>query len=124
MTERGANLSQGQRQMLTIARAMVANPKILVLDEATSNVDTRTEQLIQEGLARLMRGKTSFVIAHRLSTIRDSDKILVINAGEIVEQGTHDELMDKQGFYYTLYMSQFKGKVPGGEKATAAFAAS
>jgi len=124
MTERGANLSQGQRQMLTIARAMVANPKILVLDEATSNVDTRTEQLIQEGLARLMRGKTSFVIAHRLSTIRDSDKILVINAGEIVEQGTHDELMDKQGFYYTLYMSQFKGKAPGGEKATAAFAAS
>ncbi len=124
MTERGANLSQGQRQMLTIARAMVANPKILVLDEATSNVDTRTEQLIQEGLARLMQGKTSFVIAHRLSTIRDSDKILVINAGEIVEQGTHDELMAKEGFYYTLFMSQFKGKIAGGEKATASFAAS
>ncbi len=124
MTERGANLSQGRRQMLTIARAMVANPKILVLDEATSNVDTRTEQLIQEGLTRLMKGRTSFVIAHRLSTIRDSDKILVINGGEIVEQGTHEELMEKEGFYYTLFMSQFKGKVPGGAKATAAFAAS
>jgi ATP-binding cassette subfamily B protein len=120
MTERGANLSQGQRQMITIARAMVAKPKILVLDEATSNVDTRTEKLIQEGLARLMHGRTSFVIAHRLSTIRDSAKILVINAGEIVEQGPHDELMAKQGFYYTLFMSQFKGKAPGGEGAGSA----
>lgn len=124
MTERGANLSQGQRQMLTIARAMVANPKILVLDEATSNVDTRTEGLIQEGLARLMQGRTSFVIAHRLSTIRDSDKILVINAGVIVEQGSHDELMAREGFYYTLYMSQFKGKLPGGESGSATFASS
>jgi ABC-type multidrug transport system fused ATPase/permease subunit len=93
MTERGSNLSQGQRQMLTIARAMVANPKLLVLDEATSNVDTRTEKLIQAGLQRLMAGRTSFVIAHRLSTIRDADKILVVNGGEIVEAGTHDELM-------------------------------
>jgi ATP-binding cassette subfamily B protein len=125
MTERGANLSQGQRQMITIARAMVANPKILVLDEATSNVDTRTEKLIQEGLARLMQGRTSFVIAHRLSTIRDSAKILVINAGDIVEQGPHDELMAKKGFYYTLYMSQFKGKAPGGAtEGTAEFKSS
>ena len=100
LTERGANLSQGQRQMITIARAMVANPKLLVLDEATSNVDTRTEKLIQEGLRKLMAGKTSFVVAHRLSTIQDSDQILVINKGEIIEHGTHDELMAAQGFYY------------------------
>jgi ABC-type multidrug transport system fused ATPase/permease subunit len=112
MTERGANLSQGQRQMITIARAFVANPKMMILDEATSNVDTRTEKLVQEGLARLMAGRTSFVIAHRLSTIRDSSRILVINAGEIVEQGTHDELMAMRGFYHRLYMSQFKGKAP------------
>ncbi len=114
MTERGANLSQGQRQMITIARAMVADPKVLVLDEATSNVDTRTEKLIQEGLQRLMDGKTSFVIAHRLSTIRKAHKILVVNAGEIIEQGTHDELMAAKGFYFRLYMSQFKGKGPAG----------
>ncbi len=111
LTERGSNLSQGQRQMLTIARAMVADPKMLILDEATSNVDTRTEKLIQEGLARLMEGKTSFVIAHRLSTIRDSARILVIDAGTIVEQGTHDELMAQQGFYYRLYMTQFRERV-------------
>jgi ATP-binding cassette subfamily B protein len=110
LTERGSNLSQGQRQMLTIARAMVADPKMLILDEATSNVDTRTEKLIQEGLTRLMAGKTSFVIAHRLSTIRDSARILVIDAGAIVEQGTHDELMAKQGFYYRLYMTQFRSR--------------
>ncbi len=114
MTERGANLSQGQRQMLTIARAMVANPKILVLDEATSNVDTRTEKLIQGGLQNLMAGKNSFVIAHRLSTIRNAHKIMVVNGGEIVEQGSHDVLMERKGFYYTLYMSQFKGKGPAG----------
>ena len=111
LTERGADLSQGQRQMITIARAMVANPKMLVLDEATSNVDTRTEKLIQEGLRKLMEGKTSFVVAHRLSTIQDSDQILVINKGEIIEHGTHDELMAAKGFYYDLYMSQFKGKL-------------
>jgi ATP-binding cassette subfamily B protein len=110
LTERGSNLSQGQRQMLTIARAMVAAPKMLILDEATSNVDTRTEKLIQEGLARLMEGKTSFVIAHRLSTIRDSARILVIDAGTIVEQGTHDELMAAKGFYYKLYMTQFRAR--------------
>jgi ATP-binding cassette subfamily B protein len=115
MMERGANLSQGQRQMITIARAMVAQPKILILDEATSNVDTRTEKLIQEGLQKLMEGRTSFVIAHRLSTIQHAHNIMVINGGEIEEFGPHDELMAKKGFYYRLYMSQFKGKGPGGE---------
>jgi ATP-binding cassette subfamily B protein len=120
MTERGANLSQGQRQMITIARAMVANPKILILDETTSNVDTRTEKLIQEGLQRLMSGRTSFVIAHHLSTIRDSHNIMVVNGGEIVEFGPHDELMARKGFYYSLYISQFKGKAPGGAEAGSA----
>jgi len=115
LTERGANLSQGQRQMITIARAMVADPMMLVLDEATSNVDTRTEKLIQDGMRNLMEGKTSFSIAHRLATIRDSDDIMVLNGGEIVEYGPHDELMAQKGFYYSLYMSQFKGKGPGSE---------
>lgn len=110
LTERGANLSQGQRQMLTIARAMVAEPRLLILDEATSNVDTRTEKLIQEGLTKLMQGRTSFVIAHRLSTIRDAARILVVNAGEIIEQGTHDELMAAKGLYYDLYMTQFRAR--------------
>jgi ATP-binding cassette subfamily B protein len=117
MTERGANLSQGQRQMITIARAMVANPKLLILDEATSNVDTRTEKLIQEGLQRLMANKTSFVIAHRLSTIRNANKIMVLNGGEIAEMDSHDNLMAQKGLYYTLYMSQFKGKGPAGDAA-------
>jgi ATP-binding cassette subfamily B protein len=111
LTEGGANLSQGQRQLITIARAMVANPRMLILDEATSNVDTRTEKLIQGAIKELQRGRTSFVIAHRLSTIKDSDRILVINSGEIVEQGTHEELMSKKGFYYNLYISQYKGRV-------------
>jgi ATP-binding cassette subfamily B protein len=114
LTERGANLSQGQRQMITIARAMVADPKMLILDEATSNVDTRTEKLIQDGMRNLMEGKTSFSIAHRLATIRDSAKIMVLNGGEIVEYAPHDELMAQKGFYYALYMSQFKGKAPAG----------
>jgi ATP-binding cassette subfamily B protein len=117
LTERGANLSQGQRQMITIARAMVAQPKIMILDEATSNVDTRTEKLIQEGLQKLMRGKTSFSIAHRLATIRNSAKIMVLNGGVIVEYAPHDELMARRGFYYALYMSQFKGKAPAGAEA-------
>ena len=117
MIERGANLSQGQRQMITIARAMVADPKILILDEATSNVDTRTERLIQQGLQRLMKGRTSFVIAHRLSTIRPAAKILVVRGGEIVEIGSHDELMAAKGFYHSLYMSQFKGKAPAGAES-------
>jgi ATP-binding cassette subfamily B protein len=109
VSERGSNLSQGQRQLLSIARAILANPSILVLDEATSSVDTRTEKQIQEALLRLMEGRTSFVIAHRLSTIRNADLVLVINDGEIIEQGTHMELLARRGFYYRLYMSQFKG---------------
>ncbi len=109
LSERAANLSQGQRQLLTIARAILADPAILILDEATSSVDTRTEARIQQGLLRLMEGRTSFVIAHRLSTIRDADNVIVIDNGEIVEQGSHQELLDKQGFYHHLYLSQFKG---------------
>ncbi|MDJ0792152.1 MAG: ABC transporter ATP-binding protein [Acidimicrobiia bacterium] len=117
LTERGANLSQGQRQMVTIARAMVADPKMMILDEATSNVDTRTEKLIQDGMRKLMEGKTSFSIAHRLATIRDSSRIMVLNGGEIVEMASHDELMADRGFYYALYMSQFKGRGPAGDPA-------
>jgi ATP-binding cassette subfamily B multidrug efflux pump len=109
LSERGSNLSQGQRQLLAIARAVLADPGILILDEATSSVDTRTEARIQEALLRLMKGRTSFVIAHRLSTIRDADNILVINDGRIIERGTHDELLAQRGFYHHLYMSQFKG---------------
>jgi len=109
LSERGSNLSQGQRQLLSIARAVLANPSILVLDEATSSVDTRTEIRIQEALLRLMKGRTSFVIAHRLSTIRNADQLLVINDGQIIERGTHRSLLEKRGFYYNLYMSQFKG---------------
>ena len=115
LTERGANLSQGQRQMITIARAMVADPKMMILDEATSNVDTRTEKLIQDGMRKLMEGKTSFSIAHRLATIRDSSRIMVLNGGEIVEMASHDDLMAARGFYYALYMSQFKGRGPAGD---------
>ncbi|HLA81923.1 MAG TPA: ABC transporter ATP-binding protein [Thermoleophilia bacterium] len=101
------NISQGERQLLTIARAFLADPEILILDEATSSVDTRTEVLIQRAMARLLRGRTSFVIAHRLSTIRDADVILVMNEGRIIEQGTHEELLAARGFYYDLYNSQF-----------------
>ena len=110
LSERASNLSQGQRQLLAIARAILADPSILILDEATSSVDTRTEARIQKALLRLMQGRTSFVIAHRLSTIRDADKVIVINDGEIVEQGTHQQLLDKRGFYHRLYVSQFKGQ--------------
>jgi len=110
LTERASNLSQGQRQMLAIARAILADPAILILDEATSSVDTRTEARIQKALLRLMEGRTSSVIAHRLSTIRDADNVVVINNGEIVEQGTHQQLLDKRGFYHNLYLSQFKGQ--------------
>ncbi len=110
LSERASNLSQGQRQLLAIARAILADPAILILDEATSSVDTRTEARIQKALLRLMEGRTSFVIAHRLSTIRDADKVIVINRGEIVEQGTHQELLDRRGFYHNLYVSQFKGQ--------------
>ncbi|MFM8423999.1 MAG: ABC transporter ATP-binding protein, partial [Chloroflexota bacterium] len=110
LNEETSNISQGQMQLLTIARAFLADPKILILDEATSSVDTRTEVLIQRAMTNLMKNRTSFVIAHRLSTIRDADLILVMNHGDIVEQGTHKELLAKFGFYYELYMSQFKKK--------------
>jgi ATP-binding cassette subfamily B multidrug efflux pump len=106
-----SNLSQGEKQLLTIARAFLADPQILILDEATSSVDTRTEVLVQKAMARLMKGRTAFVIAHRLSTIRNADEILVMNKGAIVEQGSHDELMAKRGFYYDLYNSQFEEAV-------------
>jgi ATP-binding cassette subfamily B protein len=109
LAERGSDLSQGQRQLLTIARAILADPRILVLDEATSSVDTRTEIHIQHALLNLMKGRTSFVIAHRLSTIRTADQVLVIDGGRIIERGTHESLLDQRGFYYNLYMSQFKG---------------
>jgi ATP-binding cassette subfamily B protein len=109
LSEGAANLSQGQRQLLSIARAIVSDPSILILDEATSSVDTRTEVQIQEAMRRLMSGRTTFIIAHRLSTISNADKIFVINNGEIIEKGTHSELMKAKGFYYDLYMSQFKG---------------
>lgn len=107
INEESTNISQGQKQLLTIARAFLADPKILILDEATSSVDTRTEVLIQKGMNNLMKGRTSFIIAHRLSTIRDADCILVMKDGDIVEVGTHEELLAKEGFYATLYNSQF-----------------
>ncbi|MFH2131033.1 MAG: ABC transporter ATP-binding protein [bacterium] len=110
LSERAANLSQGQRQLLAIARAILANPRILILDEATSNVDTRTEIRIQTALLRIMARRTSFVIAHRLRTVRDADLVLVIREGQIIEKGTHDQLLAKQGFYHHLYLSQFKGE--------------
>ena len=105
----GANISQGQRQLLAIARAFVADPKILILDEATSNVDTRTEKAIQDAMQLVMKNRTSIVIAHRLSTIRDSDVIIVMDQGRIVESGNHDELLAKKGRYYDLYMTQYAG---------------
>lgn len=101
------NISQGERQLLTIARAIASDPEIMILDEATSNVDTHTEVLIQKAMAELMKGRTSFVIAHRLSTIRDADKILYMEDGDIKEVGTHNELMEKNGKYTSLYRSQF-----------------
>ena len=108
LNEESTNISQGQKQLLTIARAFLADPKILILDEATSSVDTRTEIQIQKAMENLMKGRTSFVIAHRLSTIRDADMILVMNNGDIVEQGNHEELLAKGGFYEKLYNSQFE----------------
>lgn len=109
LTGDATNISQGQRQLITIARAFLADPKILILDEATSSVDTRTEMLIQKAMQNLMKGRTSFVIAHRLSTIREADNIVVMDHGRIVEQGNHKQLMEKKEFYYNLYMSQFMG---------------
>jgi ATP-binding cassette subfamily B multidrug efflux pump len=113
LDEDASNISAGQRQLLTIARAFLADPAILILDEATSNVDTRTEVLIQEAMTRLRRGRTSFVIAHRLSTIRNADTIVVMDAGHIVEQGSHEDLLRRHGFYYALYNSQFTEAMAG-----------
>jgi len=107
LAEDGGNISVGQRQLLNISRVILNNPDILILDEATSNVDTRTEVHVQDAMNKLLDGRTSFVIAHRLSTIRGADKIVVINHGEIVEQGNHDELIERQGMYYTMYTGMF-----------------
>ena len=108
INEETTNISGGQKQLMTIARAYLANRRMLILDEATSNVDTRTELLIQDTMDELMKGRTSFVIAHRLSTIVNADMILVVNQGQIVEQGTHEELMKKNGFYTEIYNSQYE----------------
>ena len=108
LNEEASNVSQGQNQLLTIARAILTDPTILILDEATSSVDTRTEVLIQKAMAELMQGRTSFIIAHRLSTIRDADWILVMRDGDIVEQGKHGKLLARNGFYAELYNSQFE----------------
>lgn len=108
VNERGSRLSLGQRQLVSFARALLANPRILILDEATSNIDTQTEKLVQKGIEKLLQGRTSFVIAHRLSTIRDCDKIMVVEDGEIVEAGSHNELLEKKELYYNLYMAQYK----------------
>ncbi len=108
INEESSNISGGQKQLLTIARVILADPKILILDEATSSIDTRTEQQIQAAMDNLMKGRTSFIIAHRLSTIQNADLILVMNHGDIVEQGTHEDLLEKGGFYSDLYNSQFE----------------
>ena len=108
LIEGGTNISKGQKQLLTIARAMLLDSRMLILDEATSNVDTRTEMKIQSAMKELMVGKTCFIIAHRLSTIQNADLILVVKDGEIVEKGKHSELLSKKGFYHELYYSQFK----------------
>jgi ATP-binding cassette subfamily B protein len=108
LAENGGSLSQGQRQLLAIARVILAKPSILILDEATSSIDTRTELHIQDALLQVMQGRTSFIIAHRLSTIRDADTIMVIDRGEVAEKGSHDELIDGQGKYASMFMNQFK----------------
>ena len=103
LTGNGGNLSQGQRQLLAIARAAVADPPVLILDEATSSIDSRTEKIVQEGMDRLMHGRTVFIIAHRLSTIMNSDVIMVLDKGHIIERGNHEDLIEKKGVYYQLY---------------------
>ena len=113
LNEETSNISQGQKQLITIARAFLTNPKLLILDEATSSVDTRTEVQIQEAMKRLMENRTSFIIAHRLSTIRDADLILVMHHGDIIEQGTHTDLLNQNGFYTALYNSQFETEKVG-----------
>jgi len=113
VNEEATNISQGQKQLLTIARAIVTDPRMLILDEATSSVDTRTEVLIQQAMDTLMKGRTSFIIAHRLSTIRNADWILVMDEGDVVEQGKHEELLERKGFYAELYNSQFEGAMNG-----------
>jgi ATP-binding cassette subfamily B protein len=113
LTGDGANLSQGQRQLLAIARAAIADPPVLILDEATSSIDTRTERIVQEGMDKLMHGRTTFVIAHRLSTIRNSDCIMVLEHGRIIERGNHEELLEKQGKYYQLYTGMTAGGANG-----------
>lgn len=109
LTNAGANLSQGQRQLLAIARAFVADPDILILDEATSSVDTRTEKNIQQAMQEIMKNRTSIIIAHRLSTIKDSDLIVVMDHGRMIEKGNHEQLLKQKGKYYTLYMTQYAG---------------
>ena len=108
LNNNGANLSQGQRQLLSIARVAVANTPAMILDEATSSIDTRTEALVQDGMDKLMEGRTVFVIAHRLSTVRNSDVIMVLSHGEIIERGSHEELIAKKGQYYQLYTGAFE----------------
>ena len=107
LSERGGGLSIGQKQLLALARTMVSKPKILILDEATSSIDTKTELMVQKGIEKVLEGRTSFVIAHRLSTIKKADRIFVVEGGRIIEEGNHEQLLEYKGIYYNLYMAQF-----------------